>query len=389
MMSAMIAIRHGTVLAITGRRPGALELAVRVDAPGADGTATDERPPGATVTAAAIAYTALSGPIAPGDRVLLNTTAVDLGLGTGGWHFVIAVQDADLGEVHGPGHLMKLRYTPEQVAVLGVEEDVGPHHAVMAGADSLDGAPVVWIPLHSMLGPVAAGARAAGAERIAYVMTDGAALPAPLSRQSAALRGTGLLTGVVTTGQAFGGDLEAVNAFSGLLAARHLLHADVVVIGDGPGNTGTRTRWGASNVASAMSLNATAILEGVPVAALRISFADPRSEHRGVSHHSITALGRVAMTPVRVAVPAIEDEARRRIVWDTLRTAELEARHRLVEVAGAPALDLLAQHGIEPESMGRTPSDDPEFFMAAGAAGALAARIASQSRPRQGGATPP
>jgi hypothetical protein len=340
------------------------------------------------VAAAAIAYTALSGPVAPGDRVLLNTTAVDLGLGTGGWHFVIAVLDADLGQVQGPGHLMKLRYTPEQVAVLGVEEDVSPHHAAMARADSLDGAPVVWIPLHSMLGPVAAGARAGGAGTVAYVMTDGAALPAALSRQSAALRGTGLLTGVVTAGQAFGGDLEAVNGFSGLLAARHLLQADVVVVGDGPGNTGTRTRWGASNVASAMSLNAAAILEGVPVAALRISFADARSEHRGVSHHSITALGRVAMSIVQVPVPALDDDARRKIVWDMLRAADLEARHQLIEVTGAPAMDLLAQHGIEPESMGRTPSEDPEFFLAAGAAGVLAARIAAGNRPPQGG-TPP
>jgi hypothetical protein len=388
MMSAMIAIHRGTVLAITGRRPGALELTVGMDAPRADGTAAGDGAPGATV-AAAIAYTALTGPVAPGDHVLLNTTAVDLGLGTGGWHFVIAVQDADLGDVQGPGHLMKLRYTPEQVAVLGVEEGVSPHHAVMAEADSLGGAPVVWIPLHSMLGPVAAGARAAGADSVAYVMTDGAALPAALSRQSAALRRTDLLTGVVTVGQAFGGDLEAVNAFSGLLAARHLLRADVVVIGDGPGNTGTRTRWGASNVASAMSLNAAAILEGLPVAALRISFADPRAEHRGVSHHSITALGRVAMTTVQVAVPALEDEARRRIVWNTLRAAELEARHQLVEVNGTPAMDLLAQHAIEPESMGRTPSEDPEFFLAAGAAGALAARIAARSHPRQGDATPP
>ena len=26
--------------------------------------------------------------MAPGDRVVVNTTAVDLGLGTGGWHVV-------------------------------------------------------------------------------------------------------------------------------------------------------------------------------------------------------------------------------------------------------------------------------------------------------------
>jgi hypothetical protein len=375
----MITIRRGTVLAITRERPGAVELTVRLDPDGAyDGPAAETDAP---VTAApAVAYPAISGPIQPGDVVVLNTTAVNLGLGTGGWHFVMHVERAAEPQVRGPGHLMKLRYTPEQIAVLGVEDDASPHHGVMAGADSLARTPVVWIPLHSMLGPVVAGARAAGAARIVYVMTDGAALPAAFSRLAHALQDAELLHGVVTAGQAFGGDLEAVNAFSGLLAARLALDAEVVVIGDGPGNTGTRTRWGASNVGSAMSLNAVAILDGAPVAALRISFVDPRPEHRGVSHHSLTALGRVAIAPVHVAVPAIDDDGRRRIVWDALREARLEARHQLVEVTGSPALDVLAGAGIAPESMGRTPDEDPEFFLAAGAAGVLAGRMAARDR---------
>jgi hypothetical protein len=212
------------------------------------------------------------------------------------------------------------------------------------------------------------------------VLTDGAALPAGISRLTTALRQTGLLTTVISAGQAFGGDLEAVSVFSGLLAGRHVAGADVLVVGDGPGNAGTGTSWGASDVESAMSLNAIGILGGRPVAALRISFADPRERHRGVSHHSITALSRVALLPVHVAVPPLEDEDRRRAVWDSLRDAGLEGRHQLVEAAGSPALDLLAEHGIEPESMGRKPSDDPEFFLAAGAAGVLAGRMAAKDR---------
>ena len=317
----------------------------------------------------------------PGSRVVLNTTAVRLGLGTGGLHFVISVdgEDAPL-DAEGPGHTMKLRYTPEQVKVLAVEEPDSPYRTAMESADGLDGTPVVWVPLHSMVGPVAAGALAAGAGRVVYVMTDGAALPAPLSSLVARLRAAGLLSSVITVGQAFGGDLEAVNVFSGLLAARVVAEADVVVVGDGPGNAGTGTTWGATDIESAMSLNAAAIVGGRPVAALRMSFADPRERHRGVSHHAITALSRVALQPVHVAVPAIEDGERRHSVWSSLREAGLEERHQLVEVNGQPGLDLLVERGIEVESMGRGVAADPEFFRAGGAAGVLAGRMAAQDR---------
>jgi len=364
----MIRLRRGTILEILEERPGALELSVEVD--------------GESGTAHAIAYPELVGPLARGDRVLLNTSAVALGLGTGGAHFVVAVEGG-----HGPawsprGRIMKLRYAPEQVNVQAVEEPSNRDRSTYEDAEArgLEGVPVVWLPLHSMLAAVAAGAIAGGASRIAYVMTDGAALPAGLSRLLAALRRGRLVEATVTTGQAFGGDLEAVSVFSGLLAARHVAGADVVVVGDGPGNTGTQTTWGATDVESAMSLNVAGILGGRPVAALRVSFVDARARHRGVSHHSITALSRVALLPVHVAVPGLEDEARRATIWAALTDAKLEERHQLVEVDGRPALEVLAGRGIAPESMGRTVTHDPEFWLAAGAAGVLAGRMVAADR---------
>ena len=358
----MIRLRRGTVTAILVERPGAVEVTVEVEGEPSN----------------AICYPDLSGPVRPGDRVVLNTTAVHLGLGTGGYHFVVAVEGGPETDAEGPGHLMKLRYTPLQVKVHGHEEDATAEAPV--GAEGLDGAPVVWIPLHSMLGPVAAGAKAAGARRVAFVMTDHAALPAALSRSLADLQEADVVDVVVTTGQAFGGDVEAVSVFSGLLAARSVGEADLVVIGDGPGSAGTATTWGASSLDSAASLNAIGILGGRPVAALRVSFADSRDRHRGVSHHSITALAKVALVETHVAVPVIEDEARRLEVWEALRAAKLEERHQLVEVTGQPALDLLADRGIRPESMGRTRADDPEFFLGAGAAGVLAGRMIARDQ---------
>ena len=324
----------------------------------------------------ALAYTALVGPVREGDHVLLNVTATTLGLGTGGLDFVVAVLGADALDVHGPGHIMKLRYSPLQTAVLSVEDPAGPHHATMAATESLEGTPVVWTPLHSMVAPAVAGARAAGAGRVAYVMTDGAALGAPLSRICASLRSAGLLDAVVSSGQAFGGDLEAVNTLTGLLAARAVAKADVIVVGDGPGNTGTATRWGATDIESAFALVAARILGGRLVAALRISFADARERHRGVSHHSLTALGTIVEPGARVAIPVLADEAQRAAVVEALKGSGIGERHLVVETRGEPGLDLLARHGIPIDSMERGVDEDPAFFLAAAAAGAVAAGLA-------------
>ena len=126
-------------------------------------------------------------------------------------------------------------------------------------------------------------------------MTDGGALPAAFSRTIATLRDTGWIDTCITVGQAFGGDLEAVTVHTGLLAAHHVTGADLVVVAQGPGNLGTGTRWGFSGVAAGEALNAVATLRGRPVASLRVSGADPRDRHLGISHHSLTAYGRVAL----------------------------------------------------------------------------------------------
>src|SRR3990170_111106 len=356
-----VRLRRGTVLATGSSRPGAVELEVEVDG---------ER-------AAALAYPDLVGPVGRGDVVLLNTTAVAIGLGTGGVHLVVAVEGGPPMELAHEGRVMKARYTPLQAVVRTVEET---DREAIEGSPGLGGTPVVCAPLHSMVGPIAAGAKAAGAERVVYAMTDGAALAGALSRLVPRLRESGLLDGFLTCGQAFGGELEAVTTWTGLLAAVEVLGAEVVVVADGPGNLGTDTTWGVSALASGHALNAVESLEGRPVAALRISFADRRQRHRVVSHHSLTILERVCTARANVAVPTLEDEGQRDAVWDALRARKLEERHQLVEVDGRPGVDLLATSGVEIESMGRRPSDDPAFFLAASAAGVLAARMVVASR---------
>jgi Protein of unknown function (DUF3866) len=357
----VIRIRRGVVRAVTATRPGAQELEVEVD-----GTTTP-----------AISYPDLCGDLAVGDPVLLNSTAVDLGLGTGGWHLVVAVEGRERTGVP-PGHVIKARYTPVQTAVASVEES---HAAVLEASVGLRRMPVVCAPLHSMLAPIAAGVKRSAPDlRVAYVMTDGAALAGGFSRLVTELRTAGLIDGWITCGQAFGGELEAVTVWTGLLAAAEVQEADVAIVADGPGNLGTETTWGVSALASGHALMAAATLGGRPISALRVSFADTRERHRGVSHHSLTILADVCKVEVNVPVPVLAEEAQRDEVWEALRARKLEDVHHLVEVDGRPAVDELHERGIDVRTMGRGIDDDPAFFLAAGGAGVLAGRLAAENR---------
>lgn len=322
----------------------------------------------------AVCYPALCGACRVDDRVLLNTTAVDLALGTGGLHFVVARGEASgvVFDSASGGHIMKLRYTPLQVDVVSVESQESPHHETMRAATSLGGMPVVCCGLHSQVPLVAAAIKSADANlKVAYCMTDEAALAMPLSDVVRASVRAGLVDTTISCGQAFGGEFEAVNLHSGMLAARYVARADVVVVAIGPGVVGTATPFGHGGVAQGEALNSVVSLGGSPIAVLRLSFADARSRHRVVSHHSLAALMQIALAPVRVAVPTLPQEFAEQVeavlesagVWD----------HHVRADATVATPDL---RGIHVTTMGRGLDDDPSFFAAAFAAGEVAARIA-------------
>lgn len=313
----------------------------------------------------AYVLTQLVGTVAVGDRVVLNTTAVELGLGTGGWHVVHWNLAREAWSAPGPGHVMKLRYTSLQVDTgsaepawradaevppAGPEEDLG---------GILGGRPVVACDLHSQVACVAAafGSSAPG-RRLAFVMTDWAALPMAMSDLVAALVDRGMLAATVTCGQAFGGGYEAVSLASGLQVAVAVAGADAVVVGPGPGAIGSGSALGYGGVGVAGVVDVAARLGGLAVVAVRYSRSDPRPRHRGVSHHTATALHLASATPL-VPVP---------------RGADRGALVEVVEVdlPSGPVLDA----GLGVTTMGRGPQDDPEPFRYAAAAGVLAAQLA-------------
>jgi hypothetical protein len=352
------------VQAVRREWPGAAELDVAIEGEG-DGPYR------------ALAYPALVGRPEPGDTVLLNTTALALGLGTGGYAMVVAVPDRLPPDPSGPGHLVKARYTPLQATVLGADEQDSPHHAVLERADSIGGAPVIVADLHSALPPILAGLLSARpGTRVVYVMPDGGALPAWFSMSIARLRDAGALAATVTVGQAFGGDLEAVTVHTGLLAARLVLDAEVIVVAQGPGNLGTGTRWGFSGVSAGEAVNAAAVLAGRPVASLRVSEGDARERHQGVSHHSLTAYGRVALARAQVVVPELGGHFGTRVAGEA---AVLGDRHELVPVAVDGLHEELAaaekDWGVRLSTMGRRLEEDLAYFLTAAAAGRHAATL--------------
>jgi hypothetical protein len=319
----------------------------------------------------AYVLTQLTGPVGVGDPVVVNTTAVELGLGTGGWHVVHWNLARDRLDQPGPGHIMKLRYSSLQVDTGAVEELEG---AALAEADDLRRLPVVACGLHSQVPCVAAAFKRARPEaRIAYVMTDGAALPIALSDLVADMRACGLVDATVTVGHAFGGDHEAITISSALLAVRHVIGADLAIVAMGPGVVGSATRTGFSAMEVGPILDAADRLGGRPIAALRYSDADPRLRHQGVSHHTRTALSIGTSARVNIGVPGGPWGER---VTSELRGSGLADRHRIVPVEGVDVVALLAQRGLHVTSMGRGPDDDPGFYAVAGAAGTLAASLA-------------
>jgi hypothetical protein len=351
----------GTVLSILAERPGVVELEVEVDG----------------ATAKAIAYTELVTKPEVGDRVDLNTTAVVLSLGTGGYHFVIEnLSREPVEEAPGPGHIMKLRYTPEQHSVLSVEEEASPHRSEMEKFRSLEKMPVIVGQLHSQIAPAAAAVKrqTQPRARVAYVMTDSAALPIAFSRIVQQMKDTGLIDVTITVGQAFGGDLEAVTIYSALIAAKMVARADVAIVCQGPGNVGTGTKYGFTGIEQGEVINAVNILGGAAIAVPRISFSDPRPRHQGISHHTITSLSEIALAPAIVPLPAI-DEMKLLAIEEQIRQTPINYRHRTRVFDGMPGIRECAERGIRLSTMGRGFNEDPEFFLAASAAGAAAVEL--------------
>jgi hypothetical protein len=296
-------------------------------------------------------YRDLGAPPVAGEEVAANTVGLEMGLGTGGVAVIAPPLDGSADAPANEDHFVKLPYTPLQFPAPSPPQ-----------AEDLSGVPVVVLSLHSHLAPACcAAATLKPACPVIFLWQEGGALPVALSRTVRELKERGLLHAVVSAGSCFGGDLEAPNVYSGFLAAASVGSGDrLVLAGVGPGLLGTATAFGHGGMAAAVALNAASSLGAEPILAPRLSAADPRARHRGLSHHTRAALG-AALAGCRVALPAPCD----------VPLEGLPDRHAY-EFVEAGAAGSQERFGVTFESMGRCYEDDPVFFDAAAAAVALA-----------------
>ena len=325
-------------------------------------------------------YYKMTGEVKVGDEVLLNTTAVELSLGTGGYHFVIANLNNLESDFTEGGHIMKLRYTPIQVKVDSVEEQDSKYHDKINNFTSLEHMPVVVGTLHSMLTPfVASYKRNNPNKKLVYIMTDGAALPIFLSKNVDTLKKKGLIDNTITIGSAFGGDYDCVNIYTALITAKEVLKADCVFVSMGPGIAGTGTKYGFTGIEQGPILDAVYKLGGLPIAIPRISFADQRERHKGISHHSITILDEIVNVKVNIPV-TIYDENKLNYIKKQVEKFNLEDKHNVVYIENNKAKEDLEHFNLKVRTMGRGYEQDTEFFEAASTAAYYLMEVCNDSR---------
>jgi hypothetical protein len=382
----MLKLRKATVVEVGAAHRAEREIAVEL----ADGHRR-----------AAIVDTSLLGPCEAGDEVIVNVQALDLGLGSGGFDVVHVNLTRGLDSIPSKDrdhpHVMKLNYSSLQHAVEPVEE-ISP----ALGDEALElplERPVGVLGLHGQLAAVAwAFAQRRADARVGFVQTPGGALPGGRSRTVALLRERGLLAGHITAGACYGGEAEAITTAGAIHHGIRKLGWDAVICGPGPGIVGSRSALGHGGLYALDSVHAALALGAPALLVARMSSGDSRPRHRGLSHHTLTVLD-LLLEPVTVALPAgIRSPA----------GADLRAKLGSVFGSGAgdrPQLSLdverptgkgpagLRRHdwrrapvdlpgylagGLPAATMGRGLVEDPLFFAAALAGGAVLAELCAE-----------
>jgi Protein of unknown function (DUF3866) len=335
----------------------------------------------------AIADVGLVGPAELGDELIVNTEALDLGLGSGGFDVVHVNLTRGLSGTGATGaNVMKLNYTSLQHAVVPVEQE-----ALGLPLER----PVGVLALHGQLAAVAwAFAAATPGSKLGYVQTEGGALPGGHSRTVRELRGRDLLAGHLTAGAAFGGEGEAITTAGALHHGLRVLGWDAAVCGPGPGIVGSASTLGHGGMAALDSAHAALALGAPTLIVARMSSGDERERHRGISHHTLTVLD-LLIEPVSVALPAGmrspvgvdlraglgavfggESSPRPALALDVERPVRItrhDWRRATVDLPG------YAASGLPASAMGRTLAQDPLFFGAALAGGTALAELVAQA----------
>ena len=117
----------------------------------------------------------------------------------------------------------------------------------------------------------------------------------------------------------------------------------------------------------------------MPIAIPRISFADKRERHQGISHHSMTVLKEIVNVAVNIPI-GIDDNEKLSYVNKQIKDNELDKKHNIVYIKNENTEDDLNHYGLRVKSMGRNYQQDREFFDAASNAAYYLMEVCDDSR---------
>lgn len=311
-----------------------------------------------------INYNGVTGVAEIGDLVLVNTTALDLKLGTGGFHIVLCNLSRPKQSNLSKGHIMKLKYTPIQINCLAAEAQESEYHHMFSGFQSLNQMPVIVGTLHSMLSPCSIYIKKKRSDiKVAYIMTEGGALPIQISDSVRKLKYEGFIDTTITYGNAYGGDLETVNIYTALIAAREITMADITIVCMGPGIVGTDTKYGFSGIEQGSILDAVFKLGGLPIGIPRISFADERERHKGISHHSLTIFRDICCTKSNIVFPLLQSDTKMEYIYQQIDNNNLKGLHNIYYVDSSDIYQILQENKEHLNRMGYSFTDDSDYFV--------------------------
>lgn len=356
----MIRIRKGTVVSITSRNDRITLVYIKFD----------------DIIEKALNYNYLSGDIKVNDIVYINSTANFLKLGTGGYNYVIINETRGyITDINKLGHIMKLRYTPFQLNCSLSEEECLKYDNIKNNFGNLGGMVVITGELHSMLSPTACCLKYINKDiKVVYIMTDGGSLPIDFSFSVNELKCKKIITYTITSGNAFGGDMEAVNIYDALIIAHMILKCDIAIVTMGPGIVGTGTKYGFSGIEQGAIIDCINTIKGIPLLIPRISFKDLRKRHYGISHHTLTILSEIAKTKAHVIFPVLEDD-KMDFIKSQVATLGIEEKHFIHFVDCDTVFMALNSFNINVSTMGRGLHEEREFFMACSSAACYALSI--------------
>ncbi len=253
----------------------------------------------------------LVGEAAEGDEVIVNTEALDLGLGSGGFDVVHVNLTRGLGgggTGERAGDEAQLHVAPARGrAGRGASRGGGAARMQLHRPCSSCRSTATWRPPCWAAAQASPGLRRRlRAERRRRASGRAVARRRRASRARAAGRARHRRARVRRRAR---GDQPG----GGARRRRRRLGWEAIVCGPGPGILGSATVYGHGGLAALDSAHAALALGLPTLLSPRLSGADPRPRHRGLSHHTASVL-ELLLASVRIPVPEIELEG-----WPTGR----------------------------------------------------------------------